>query len=415
MNKRLTIIAVTMVMAITSIFSSCSDKNEQDENSITQQAILIFMPWSGSASSAGLYQSLLLNLDSIEAGIKAQKGLKNSQVFVALGNNATNTQLYEVKYSNGNCLHTNIKTYSSKEAATTNGIADIINEVKKHSNALNYAMIIGCHGSGWTSKSDWQQYPYYAKAFRTYNGGVAKKGDYPLTRFFGSVNDMDYAIDINTLADAIAQTDTKMQYILFDNCYMANVETAYALKDVTNFMVASTSEVMGIGMPYKMMWSYLATATPNYDQMVQTFYKFYSSYEYPYGSLSAIDCRQMDALAELMKKINSKYTFNTSLRDSIQTLGGFKPTIFYDLGSYIDNLVIDEQLKSEFNNQLSKVVKYKKSTDRLYSYLYLTDGPTYIDVNDFSGITTSAPSNNPVAIKGWNNTKWAKATNNQTH
>ena len=30
----------------------------------------------------------------------------------------------------------------------------------------------------------------------------------------------------------------KMQYILFDACYMGNVETAYELKDVTNYLIS---------------------------------------------------------------------------------------------------------------------------------------------------------------------------------
>ena len=64
------------------------------------------------------------------------------------------------------------------------------------------------------------------------------KANYPTTRFFGSVDDMSLAINVNTLAQAIADAGMKMQYILFDNCYMANVETAYELKDVTNFQQA---------------------------------------------------------------------------------------------------------------------------------------------------------------------------------
>lgn len=55
----------------------------------------------------------------------------------------------------------------------------------------------------------------------------------PATRFFGSVSLSDNAIDISTLAEGIKLSGLKMQYILFDACYMGNVETAYELKDVT--------------------------------------------------------------------------------------------------------------------------------------------------------------------------------------
>lgn len=403
--------AIILMVALTFLYSSCSDKNEQEENSNNQQAILVFMPWSGNENSSNLYQFLLNNLDSIEAGIKAQKGLKNSRLFVSIARSSKTSQLYEVVYKNGQCSHVNIKEYDSKNCATKEGIAEIINEVKRQSNALNYALIIGGHGCGWTFNTDWQQYPYKTPA----KGATATEdapSPYPFTRFFGSVNSREYAIDVTTLAQAIEMTGTKMQYILFDNCYMANVETAYELRNVTNFMIASTNEIMNIGLPYKMMWSYLASPTPNYEQIVKAFHSFYTSYkDYPYGTLSAIDCRQMDELAQLMKQINSSYSLADSLRDSIQVLCDFKPTIFYDFGDYIERLNIDATLKSQFDRQLAKVVRYSAYTPTIYSYLYPYQGPKYIKVNHFSGLTTSSPSTNRIATIGLPKTKWAQATN----
>ena len=182
MHNRLSFIAIAMVMAMTTIFSSCSDKDEQDETGYTQQSILVFMPWSDNS----LHQWLMANLDSIKAGIKAQKGLKNTRLFVAAASNSSKAELYEITYKNGVCTHTSIQSYNSKDWTTADGIATIINKVKERSNALNYAMIIGCHGTGWTGKNDWQDYPNMAKAYgMQYTQG--KIGNYPLTRFFGAV------------------------------------------------------------------------------------------------------------------------------------------------------------------------------------------------------------------------------------
>lgn len=398
------------MVAFTFIFSSCSDKDEQEDTSNNQQAILVFMPWSGNENSSNLYQFLLNNLDSIEAGIKAQKGLKNSRLFVSIARSSKTAELYEVVYKNGQCSHSSIKQYDAKELSTADGIANIIGEVKQRTDALNYALIIGGHGCGWTYKEDWQQYPYKIKA----SGAKASQGSMPTfqnTRFFGSLGSKPYAIDVTTLAQAIEQTGTKMQYILFDNCYMANVETVYELRNATNFLIASTNEIMNVGLPYKMMWSYLASPTPNYEQIIKAFNSFYTSYkDYPYGTLSAIDCRQMDELANLMKQINTSYTLADSLRDSIQVLCDFKPNIFYDFGDYVDHLNVDATLKSQFDRQLAKVVRYSTHTPTIYSYLYLYQGPKYIKVNHFSGLTTSAPSTNNIAIKGLPKTKWAQDT-----
>lgn len=402
MLRRFSLIAA-IVTALTLFVSSCSHDHGQDETISAQNAILIFMPWSGSETSKGLYYNLQKNLSDIESAIVADNGLGTTQVFVCLANSHTETWLYEITYENAACSHKTIASYNSKDCATANGISAIINDVKKHTQAPQLSMIIGCHGSGWTSKSDWQNYPYKAKPWKNLYSGNTNT-TYPLTRFFGSVNDMDYAIDITALAEGIAATDTKMQYILFDNCYMANIETAYELKEATNYIIASTSEIFAIGMPYEKMWKYLAQPITDYKQIVDTYYDFYTSYEDPCGTLSTIDCSALDNLAQTMRQINSTYTFDHAQTDNLQILGGFEPTLFYDLGDYVDKLCNDETLKNQFNRQLQKVVIYSKSTEQILTYLY--SKKRYIDINHFSGITTSAPSTNPVALKGLPQTKW---------
>jgi hypothetical protein len=231
---------------------------------------------------------------------------------------------------------------------------------------------------------------------------------YPETRFFGSANDMNYATDIYTLAQGLNDASMKMQFILFDDCYMANAEVAYELRNVTNYLIASTSEIMAVGMPYASMWTDLASSTPNYSSAVTAFKDFYSSYTVPSGTLSAIDCREMESLAEIMKQINSRNVLPDSLRDSIQVLDGFHKTIFYDMGDYVKKLCNDKGMYEKFSTQLDKTVYSKCYTDSVYSYIYSV--PTYFKIKTFSGITISDLSQNDVALKGINRTAWYKAT-----
>lgn len=404
------------------VLTSCSD-DSVDVNTINKQTILIFMPWSGSQSSVGLYNELKENLDSIESAIVDEKGM-NGRVLVFLSKSSQSSSLYEITYENGQIEHHTIKEYTGNEYDTTQGMLQILNDVKANAYALNYAMIIGGHGSGWTFKEDWNDYPFNAKA----HGVVGAKGNsavadgvlplYPQTRFFGSVSDMNYAFNITDLADAIQQAGMKMQYILFDDCYMANIETAYMLKDVTNYLIASTSEVMAMGMPYRELWSNLAKSTPGYEAIVNSFHSFYSNYRIYYGNntkyiipggaLSAIDCRNLEQLATVMKEINSHYTLADSLRDSVQVLDGFNNHLFYDMGSYVDHVCQNANLKSDFHAALDKVVKYKQATDSVFTNIYYS--AYSIPVKTFSGITISDMSVNSVAVKGREKTAWWRRT-----
>ncbi len=416
--KKILYLTLILVMATLS-FTACGHDETTDVTTINKQTMLVFMPWSGTQSSRGLYDIFLQNLDSIEGAIKKDKGL-SGRLVVFISKSASQSDLYEVTYSNGTIVHTPIKTYSGNTYTTAAGITEILNDVKSTAYALNYAMLIGCHGCGWTYKEDWTDYPYQAKRQAILPTDVTQAktspyangtwGAYPTTRFFGSVSDANYGINITSLAEGIQNAGITMQFVLFDDCYMANIETAYELRNATNFLIGSTSEVMALGMPYQTIWSSLATATPSYANTVSAFYKFYSAYAYPYGALSAIDCRQVETLASIMKNINSRYTLADSLVDSLQVLDGFNTPLFYDLGDYADRLCQNTSLLSDFHSQLAKVVKSKANTDTLYSYLDPYSEPVYIKVKKYSGLTISDPSINPVAIKGRQKTAWWKAT-----
>lgn len=46
----------------------------------------------------------------------------------------------------------------------------------------------------------------------------------------------EFQTDVGTLARGIVGAGVKMEYILFDDCYMSSVEVAYELKEATRFL-----------------------------------------------------------------------------------------------------------------------------------------------------------------------------------
>ncbi len=411
MKKRILYFFVLLVAAIS--VASCTEEGP-DTESINKQTILVFMPWTGTANgSEGLYPYFKKNLDSIESAI-VKAGQMNGRALVFLSTSANTSSLYEITLVNKKIQHTQIKEYSGNAYTTADGITQLLNDVKSNAYALNYAMVISSHGMGWTFKDDWDNYPYSAKPRRyalVSNHDKGNHAPYYPTRFYGSVDDINnYGTDIESLETGIRNAGVKMQFILFDDCYMANVETAYQLKDVTNFLIGSTSEIMAQGMPYQTMWTALASPTPSYATVTDAFNKFYSNYKTPCGTLSAIDCRQMDKLAEVMKLINSKFSFDSSRLDSIQTLDGFSKSIFYDMKDYVDSLCTDKDLLNDFNSTFKQAIKSTVHTDSIYSAINPLEGGQFIKLKRYSGITISDPSVNSVALKGKEKTAWWKAT-----
>ena len=190
---------------------------------------------------------------------------------------------------------------------------------------------------------------------------------------------------------------------------MGNVEPAYELKDVTNFFIASSSEIMQYGLPYKSLWNYLNSSTPNYAGIISTSINFYNTTPVPYLNLAAIDCRELDGLASIMKEINSKYTLSENIDpENIQHLDAFSPNLFYDMEAYVDSLYPSGYLLDQFKNQLKLTVKAAGHTDYAYSVLYYKK--TFIEIKNYCGLSISDPSQNNVAIKGREKTGWWKAT-----
>ena len=416
MIKKLFTLFICMI-SLAMTFTSCSEE-AFDTDSVNKQTILVFYPWTGSKSYTGLLGYLQNNIDSICDGIIDRKGLNNSRVLVFLSDKYNHSTLYDLQYNatTKSVDRVPLKEYEGASYASAEGIADIMNEVKTQASALNYALIVGVHGCGWTYASDWSRYPYYARPSvtrpRDNNFSGIQFGpdpNAPLTRFFGSVSLAENAMDISTLAEGIRESGLKMQYILFDACYMSNIETAYELKDVTNYMIASGSEIMAAGLPYRSMWSYLNSPTPNYSGIVSTSVNFYkNNSSAPFCNLAAIDCRQVEKLASVMKEINAQYQLSASVSlDSIQHLDGFRPNLFYDLETYVDSLRPSRYLLDQFKSQLKLTIKASDHTDEAYTCIYSSDS---FKIKNYCGITISDPSQHSVAIKGREKTGWWKAT-----
>lgn len=431
MRKFFTYLSLTFCLLLG--LTSCSDE-AFDVDSVNKQTILVFMPWTGDNSNTGLTHYLKNNLDSIRRGIIDNKGLNNTRVMVFFSENASSSKLYDFQYdaSQRTVNPVEVKTYEGNSYNSAEGFASILDDVRQQAEALNYSLIIGAHGCGWTYASDWTNYPNNAKLYPGFDGistqekpstqtsdaipdvdtpfSFGENLNAPLTRFFGSVSLSTAKMDIETLAEGIRLSGLKMQYILFDACYMGNVEVAYELKDVTNYMIASSSEILASGIPYHSIWRSLNSSAPSYSSIVSGVVNYYKNTKSPYCNLAAIDCRQIDALAAVMKKINQSSSLDASISlESLQPLDGFRPSLSYDLNVYVDSLHPNAILKDEFTNQLRKTVKSSANTDYAITSLYYRNGETF-EVKNYCGLSISDPSQHPVAIKGREKTGWWRAT-----
>lgn len=377
------------------IFGLISCEKEQPLPTLPEerQTVFIYMPWSDNLTDA-----FRKNIADFESAI-AKGILKNERVVVFFSSSLTEATLFELEYKKGENVQTLLKEYTNPAFTTAGGITSILNDVKKFAPADKYAMIIGCHGMGWLPVSALSRSIAADEKFHWEYEGV------PLTRFFGGLSSISRT-DVTTLAEGIKNAGVKMEYILFDDCYMSSIEVAYDLKEATNYLIACPTEIMAHGMPYATIAEHLV-GTVDYKSVCDEFLAFYESYSTPCGTIGITNCGELDNLVPIMKEINSRFTFDSSLLSSLQRLDGYTPVIFYDYGDYVSKLCTDAALLKEFENQLERVIpsQYRLHTATYYTMILGRE----VDINTYSGITTSDPSTNSRAATK-TETAWYKAT-----
>lgn len=370
---------------------------------VAPRLLLMYMPWSGN-----LTRYFEQNISDMEEVVAAGR-LGDDRILVYFMPSGERAELFELCHDNGACIRLPHGSYDPAPVFTTSeGIASILSTAARIAPARRHAMTIGCHGMAWL--------PVAGAAYRSASGGASaqREKEYweyaaegkPLTRWFGGTSDR-YRTDISTLAAGIAGAGLHMEYILFDDCYMASVEVAYELRAATDRLIGSTCEIMAYGFPYARMGQYLVGEV-DYEGICDAFYDFYMNYRDPYGTISVTHSSELEALADVMSRINARYPapLDDAELNGLQQLDGYWPVRFFDMGDYVRHLCRDAALLAEFEQQLERAVpsRYRRHTPQYYS---MTSGVN--EIRTFSGITTSDPSVS-LSTQSKTDTSWWTAT-----
>jgi len=374
--------------------SSCGSDHDDDRDEENRRTLFVYMPWS-----TDLLSCFETNLSDFEAAIEQQKGLKSQRVIVYLASSKTRASMFEITCDGGQCTRRQLKEYSGTGYTTLQGLTAILADVKTYAPAtLSYSMIIGCHGLGWVPVKALAQ----SRAARGRTALHWNRGNQS-TRLFGG-RTSDCQTDIETLRESMEAADFHTEYILFDDCYMSGIEVAYELRHVTRRLIASTSEMMMYGIPYKLVGGNLL-GTPDYSALCRNFLAFYSSYSTPSGTLTVTDCSKLDSLALAVARLNLRSDHAPVCPDSLQRLGGYTPGIFFDMQSYLRHLCPNPQLRAEADSLLHAAVEHTVHTPTIF-----TTQISSIAIREFSGLTISEPSLHPFASQYYSETSWFKDT-----
>ena len=392
---------ILLVFTACAVFITSCGKHNNEEDKTTPQTIIVYM------SGTSLNWAFNANVQDMETALKSNiQG--NSRVVVVWQNGvAKKAEAIELVYKDGLIERQPLAEYELENVMSADDLSYIFNDVMRMAPATAYGLILGSHSWSWIPYADYDQ-------IRT-NGltkaQLARLRTIELprhlqTRFIGDPSGAN-KFDITTLASAIQATGKKFEYILFDACFMGNVEAAYELRNCTKYIIGSACEIMGNGFPYTKTLPHLfknGGTTYDLKAATQSFHEHYKSTLKYSGTVALIACSQLDALAAEMKQVNQSIKDDYD-RSALQTYEGGTNHIFFDLGDYVDKACTDAAAVSSFKAQMEKTVPAKFTLDSFWS-TYVTSN--HYPVTSFSGLSTSAPS--ILFRESYAQTAWYKAT-----
>ena len=393
---------ILLVFTACAVFLSSCGKHNKEEDKTTPQTIIVYL------SGTSLNWAFSINVQDIETAL--QQNIKGDSRVVVVWQNgvAKKAEAIELCYDNGHITRQPLAEYDLSSTMSKEDLSYIFSDVMRLAPASAYGLILGSHSWAWIPFDDYDEIRTNGLSKSAY-ARLRIREELPRhlqTRFIGDPSGAN-RFDITTLAEAIQATGKKFEYILFDACFMANVEAAYELRNSTKYVIGSACEIMGNGFPYtKTLPHLLKNGGRSYDltEAARSFHEHYKSTLKYSGTIALINCSQLDALAATMKEVNKSLSEEYD-RSALQTYEGGTNHIFFDLGDYVDKVCTSAEAKSGFKSQLEKTVPAKFTLDTFWStYIHSNHYP----VTSFSGLSTSAPS--ILFRDSYSQTAWYKAT-----
>ncbi|MDE5643940.1 MAG: hypothetical protein K2I56_10680 [Muribaculaceae bacterium] len=273
-----------------------------------------------------------------------------------------------------------LAVYDSSESSVSSGrMRRVFADTKALAPARDYGLVLWSHASGWLQ-----------------DGMDDEIEAAPQPKAFGY--DKGQKMNITALARTLEGED--FSFVYFDCCYMGAVEVAYELRDATEMIVASPSELPSAGMPYDLNVPCFFAAEPD---LVQAARNTFDCYDAMGGSsrtctMSVVRTEGMSRLAAAVRDIY--------LHAEESWPEGYEPQRYmtetrcyhFDLEYYIEALCDDSGMLEEFRSALSAVVLYEDATDYLWSRL---------PIESHCGLSTFIfTGESQTAMKNYDTTSW---------
>lgn len=347
------------------MYFSCSKENV--EYDLPRRTVLIYM-----AADNNLYRNAKTDINEMLSCTTPVDG--NLLVYIDVPKWADSTCPQLLQIEQGKII--TIKQYPQQNSASGAVLRQVIEDATTRFAAQSYGLVLWSHGTGWLPQG----------LYETLDAKQPQALSLPQS--FGMDNRDEMSIP--ELAEALP---LHFEYIIFDACLMGSVEVVYQLRSKANVIIASPTETLVAGFPYKQILPYLFTDTPEYIEIAAAYMDYYKSKSGSVQSatIAVVDTRPLAAFAAAVKAAFANEAPPVApVRENIQPYDFLQPPVLYDLQDYLQNVISNKNSLANVQRLLSEIVLYHDFTPYFLSKLsiekscglsvYLSSGNSEMDM-----------------------------------
>jgi len=335
------------LMSVLLMFAACNkdDDNKPNEPDFTKvkakRAIMIYMAGENNMTVYSGFRALQEDIAEMVEGSKSLAD--NQRVFLFVDSLCDNKEMKETPYIAE--VHGG-KVYSRKTFDTDfyscdpNRFKEVISWMTENIEADGYGLVLWGHASGWLVSKD----------------TIASNRAYGMDSGKDIGQSKDLWMNITQMAQALKGLP-KMDFIFADCCNMMSAEVGYELRNATDYLIGSPSEIPGPGAPYDLLIpSFFYNGSNLYRNIIDTYYNYYTkaynettdgSLNYLKGyslPMAVIETQYMEQLAQKTHEVIA--TFATNYPEAVN-VNGIPYYLHYDSPSMYDmKAVITKQAQA---------------------------------------------------------------------
>ena len=387
------------------LFSCSDDDKPEAQPAVAERTVIIYISAENSLSS-------FAPSDLSEITV-ASKSIDEKNHLVVFYDNSSKTSLpFIAEVKKGEVVTDRKKVFDEDfYASDPEKMRDILAYIMEAYPARSYAIDLWGHSSGWFISND--------SVAVVPPPATAGNRAYGIDNGNNTTSDYGKWLNIPSMAKVFSSLPNRFTYIMADCCFFQCVETAYELKDCTDYIIGSPSEVPGTGAAYSKVIPLMFSTSADFYVALADKWAEYSRNGSNALPLSVIKTSGAERFAYATSKIMPdllKYDNFTKKR--LLYYGRYPNengiTAYYDPMNLAGEYAKDNPALQEWKEALKEFVVYSVMADRWLENTWVDFSSFDVNESTFSGVSMFVPqpmyeSLNPNPNNTIHQFKWAKA------